>query len=68
LPTLTRGTAFMRSSYFVPRAGYQRRVMGFLLERLTSYLILMRIADRASESNFGHHIIISDDNIILTAD
>jgi len=64
LSTLKQAAAFLRSSYFVPRSGYQRRVMGFLLERLTSYLILMRIADCASEPNFGHYIIISNDHII----
>lgn len=64
LSTLKRAAAFLRSSYFVPRPGYQRRVMGFLLERLTSFLIIMRIADRTSEPNIGHHIIISDDHFI----
>jgi hypothetical protein len=68
LSTLKRAAAFLRSNYFVPRPGYQRRVMGFLLERLTSYLILMRIGDRASEPNFGHHMIISNDYIISNAE
>lgn len=60
LSTLKRAAAFLRSSYFVSRTGSQRRTVGFLLERLNSYLILMRIGAGASEPNFGHHIILSN--------
>jgi hypothetical protein len=60
LSTLKQAAAFLESGYFVPRLGYQRRTMGYLLERLTSYLILTLIEARASEPNFGHHIILSN--------
>jgi hypothetical protein len=46
--------------FYVPREGYQRRVGGFLLERLHSFLLL----DEAQRGDYvlvpGHQIVISD--------
>ena len=61
LLALTRGAAgFMRSPYFVVREGYQRRGVGFLLERLQSVAILHSVRSGDSRSTFGHHLIISE--------
>ena len=60
LMNLRDAAEFIKTSYFIPRVGYQRRVLGFLLERLHSYLILARIQSGLSDANFGHHIILSD--------
>jgi len=68
LQTLKQAAAFVHSDYFVQRDGYQRRSVGFLLERLNSYLILERIRLGISEANFGHQIIISDDYGITVTD
>ena len=59
LMTLRDASNFLKSDYFVPREGYQRRVLGYLLERLNSHLILTRIQSGLSESNFGYHTILS---------
>ena len=64
LMTLKEAAQFHETNYFVPRAGYQRRVLGFLLERLNSYLILARIQSGLSDANFGHHTILSDGPLI----
>ena len=64
LAPLRRAAEFIKTPYFVPRTDYQRRVLGFLLERLNSYLILSRIDADLSEGNFGHHTILSDGPII----
>ena len=61
---LKRAADFMKSSYFVPREGYQRRNMGFLLERLHSFAILQRVQSRMSPPNFGHNIVISESPIV----
>ena len=47
------------SSYFVPREGYQRRVGGFLLERLHSFLLVESISAGAIQPMQGHQIIVS---------
>jgi hypothetical protein len=67
LAVLRRAAEFINTDYFVPRRGYQRRVLGFLLERLHSYLLLVRIRSGQSEANFGHHIIISDGPVISSS-
>jgi hypothetical protein len=64
LKTLRDAAEFRKTCYFIPRVGYQRRVVGFLLERLNSYLILNRIQSGLSDGNFGHHIIVSDGPLI----
>jgi hypothetical protein len=64
LMSLRDAAEFLKTGYFIPRVGYQRRVLGFLLERLNSYLILARIQSGLSDANFGHHIILSDGPLI----
>jgi len=54
---LEKAAGFLNSPYFVVRDGYQRRSMGFLLERLHSFLILETAADAGK---FGHNIMISE--------
>ncbi len=55
---------FQRDAYR-PRTGYQRRVGGFLLERLHSFLLLEEIEDR-SRVRFvqGHQIVVSDSPVV----
>jgi hypothetical protein len=60
LATLRKAAEFIKSSDFTPREGYQRRVLGFLLERLNSHLLLQRVETGSSQASFGHHILISD--------
>jgi hypothetical protein len=51
---------FLRSPLFIPRQGYQRRSVGFLLERFQSYLILRHIRNQGRQMNFGYNMIIAD--------
>lgn len=60
LATLKRAAEFIKTSYFTPRTGYQRRVLGFLLERLNSHLLLHRVETGSTQASFGHHILISE--------
>jgi hypothetical protein len=48
--------------YFVPRAGYQRRVGGFLLERLHSFIILRRAIKDGFKNTIScfQHIVSED--------
>jgi len=62
--TLRRAATFLDSPYFVLRPGYQRRSVGFLLERLHSHLILKRIAGKRSPPAFGHNIVISESDVV----
>jgi hypothetical protein len=64
LAVLKQAAGFLHSGHFVPREGYQRRSLGFLLERLHGHLILTRTARGLSEPNFGHQTVISDDHDI----
>jgi hypothetical protein len=61
---LRKGADFVHSPYFVVRQGYQRRSVGFLLERLNGYLILKMIRNGEVKANFGHNIVISDDAVV----
>lgn len=61
---LRRAAGFLESPYFVLRPGYQRRSVGFLLERLNSYLIIKRIRSGHSSSSFGHNVVISDTAVV----
>ena len=54
---LEQAARFLHSPRFVPREGYQRRTVGFLLERLHSFLILKFLARGA---NFGYNLMIAD--------
>lgn len=58
---LIKASDYMNHESFVVRSGYQRRNMGFLLERLNSYLLLEGIRQGKIEKNIGNHMIISDD-------
>ena len=60
LSQLKSASSFIHSKYFKERSGYQRRVMGFLLERLNSYLLIHKNPFHQRSINYGHHIIISD--------
>lgn len=66
LSTLNQASAFLQSENYTARTGYQRRSLGFLLERLHSYLILMRITAGLSRPVFGHQIIMSETDQIST--
>lgn len=51
---------FKDSPAFTPRAGFLRRNMGFLLERLNSFLLLEGIKHGKITNRTGKHMIISD--------
>jgi hypothetical protein len=51
---------FRNHKNFVRREGYQERNMGFLLERLQSFLILKYISVASPVHVFGKNIVISD--------
>lgn len=50
--------------FFVAREGYQRRVGGFLLERLHSFLICEEIINNIYNVFHGNQVVISDSSII----
>jgi hypothetical protein len=64
LMTLRRAAEFIKTSYFTPRTGYQRRVVGFLLERLNGHLLLHRLEAGLTDAALGHHILISDGPLV----
>lgn len=51
------------SHFLVERSGYQRRVGGFLLERLHSYLLLQSLPDDDSAA-CGQQYVVSDSSIV----
>lgn len=51
---------FRSHKNFVRREGYQERNMGFLLERLQSFIILKYISAASPAHVFGKNIVISD--------
>jgi hypothetical protein len=62
---LERAARFLHSPGFTPREGYQRRSVGFLLERLHSFLITKFLSNGGS---FGHNVLISDNpNVSITS-
>lgn len=65
--TLKKASYFLYSDKFTVRQGYQRRSMGFLLERLNSYLILKMMRQGLISQNFGHNIVISDDALVSSS-
>lgn len=66
---LEKAANFIYSSSFNLRTGYQRRSLGFLLERLHSFLILKYMQDNLIESNFGVNYLISNEHsVTLTSD
>lgn len=63
LTLLERASQFMYSSAFKRRADYQRRNMGFLLERLNSFLILKAVRSGKRPPSFGFNKLITEDSI-----
>lgn len=57
---LDQASGFLHSANFKIREGYQRRSMGFLLERLHSFLIMKWILGGVSPENHGINYLISD--------
>ena len=57
--------SFMRCGY-VPRDGYQRRIIGFCLERLHSYLLLLELARRQIpfDAVSGHQLTIAEAPVV----
>lgn len=62
--TLKKAANFLHSMHFVARQGYQRRTMGFLLERLNGFLILRMIRQGLTQATFGRNMVISEDAIV----
>ncbi|WP_432240076.1 hypothetical protein [Herbaspirillum robiniae] len=60
---LERAADFMHSPYFIVREGYQRRSMGFLLERLQSFMILELLGQGAK---FGQNMMISESEAVTS--
>jgi len=53
--------------FYKPRQGYQRRVGGFLLERLHSFLVVEAIARGSIRPMFGHYFtVVCDGDIVPT--
>jgi hypothetical protein len=65
--TIKSAARFVHTPDFVPRPPPQRRTMGFLLERLNSYLLLKHIKQGVNRGTFGHNIIISDNDVIYAS-
>lgn len=61
---LEKAATFIDSDYFIEREGYQRRNMGFLLERLNSYLLCSQVQKGLLPAHFGNNIIISETNVV----
>jgi hypothetical protein len=59
LAELKEASGFMLSKFYVKRSGYQRRVMGFLLERYNSFLLLHKRKQDMIPFFHGYHIILS---------
>lgn len=57
---LKKASEFMYSPDFVMHQGHQRRAVGFLLERLNSYILLMRMHHGSLPQAFGQNVVISD--------
>jgi hypothetical protein len=67
LETLEKSAqAFLNNGYQKHTDAYQGRVMGFLLERLNSYLLLQNLKSRGLDASklCGKMIIISDDTAV----
>ena len=58
---LLRPTAdFLQSPGYEPRNGYNRRSVGFIIERLNSFILLDMMRNGQAPQNFGNHIVISE--------
>lgn len=61
---LRQAANFLNTDFFFPREGYQRRNVGFLLERLNSFLIFERMANGKSPKSFGYQMLLSESEIV----
>lgn len=61
---LKKASNFVNSSYYIPRNGIQRRVGGFLLERLHSYFLQQYLREEPGIHKFGHYIMIDNGRIL----
>lgn len=61
---LRQAADFLHNAFFVPREGYQRRNVGFLLERLNSFLIFERMTQGKSPQSFGYQMLLSESEIV----
>jgi hypothetical protein len=64
---LFKASTFIKEPSYIARAGYQRRNMGFMLERLNSYLLIKGINEGSIEPKTGIHMIVSDSPVIGVA-
>jgi hypothetical protein len=60
LGMLRLAAGFLDTEHFIPRTGYQRRSLGFILERFNSFVLQEFIENGTLEANFGLHVLISD--------
>ena len=58
---LFQASTFINDPNYMARTGYQRRNMGFMLERLNSYLLIKGVNEGSIEPKAGVHMIVSDD-------
>ena len=63
---LQKASGFLDSSHFVARDGYQRRSMGFLLERFHSFLLFQLISQGFATPIFGNNIMISETTTVTS--
>ena len=62
---LEQAAVYFLARSYQPRAGYQRRVLGFCLERLHSYLLLKRLGfPNLQTENFGWQIVVADNCVV----
>jgi hypothetical protein len=57
---IVAAASFLTSSDFVLRSGYQRRNLGFLLERLHSYVLQALLDNGKIQASFGFNYILSE--------
>lgn len=61
---LFKASTFINDPNYIMRTGYQRRNMGFMLERLNSYLLIKGINEGNIMPRTGLHMVVSDDPVI----
>ncbi len=61
---IEKASGFLQSPIFVIRDGYQRRSMGFLLERFHSFMIFQFISQNLSAETFGFNLMLSDTPLV----
>jgi len=64
MDTLKKVWHIFYNSYYEERQGYQRRVGGFLLERLHSFLLVDYLATTNIPYVHGHIVVVTDDGIV----